>query len=110
MERIADIDFYVIKPLFDMRHIFKENTEVKALCLCANYAFEELLWNAESHKKRDRLMERFTDILKGRGFYTYLKKNGVEEQNLITNMLEVFVKVVVVTWHHRDLPGGKFGF
>ena len=60
----GEMDLYVIKPLYDMRHIFKENTEVKALCFCANVSFEELLWNAESHKKRDRLMERFTYILK----------------------------------------------
>ena len=109
MERREDIDWRVIKPLYDMRHIFKEDTEVKALFFCANDAFEVLLCNAESHLQRDRLMERFTDILKERGFYTYLKKNGIEEQNLITNMLEGFCKTVVMTWHHRGAKGGKFG-
>ena len=59
----GEIDLYVVKPLYDMRHIFKENTEVKALCLCANVAFEELLWNGESHNQRDGLMDRFTYIL-----------------------------------------------
>jgi hypothetical protein len=103
------IDWHVIKPLYDMRHIFKEDTEVKALCFCTNFAFEVLLWNAESHLQRERLMERLTDILKERGFYTYLKKNGIEEQNLITKMLEGFFKAVVITWNHRGTIGGKFG-
>ena len=54
-------------------------------------------------------MERFTDILKGKRFYTYLKTNGIEEQNLITKMLEGFCKIVVMTWHYRGTKGGKFG-
>ena len=109
MESRDNIDWHVIKPLYDMRHIFKEDTEVKALCFCTNYAFEELLWNPESHLQRDRLMERFTDILKDRGFYTYLKKNGIEEQRLISNMLEGFCEIVDMTWHDRGTEGGKSG-
>ena len=61
---IGEIDLYVIKPLYNMRYIFKENTEVKALCFCANVAFEEFLWNGEIHNQHDGLMDRFTYILK----------------------------------------------
>ena len=74
MERRGEMDLYVVKPFYDMRHILKENMEVKALCFCANVAFDELLWSAESHKKRDRLMDRFTYIPKKQGLYKYLKK------------------------------------
>ena len=109
LEEREDIDWHVIKPLYDMRHIFKEDTEVKALCFCTNYAIEELLWNTESHLQRDRLMGMFTDILKDRGFYTNLKKNGIEEQRLISNMLEGFSEIVDRTWHDRGTEGGKSG-
>ena len=59
----GEIDLYVIKPLYDMRHIFKENTEVRALCFCANAAFEEFLWNGEIHNQRDGLMDMSINIL-----------------------------------------------
>ena len=53
LKRIGEIDCVVILALYDIRHIFKQNTEVKKLCFCANAAFEDLFFNAESYKCRD---------------------------------------------------------
>ena len=79
LKRRGEIDSVVILALYDVKHMFKVNTDVQTLCFCANAAFEVLFFNPESYKRRDRFMTRFIGILRDKDFYKYLKNNGVEE-------------------------------
>ena len=78
----------VILPLYDVNHMFKLSTDVKELCFCANSSFEELWLGPESHKHRDSLIIRFIGIMSKYVFYKCLNNNSVEEQLVITRIVE----------------------